>query len=349
VVGTEVSERVSVAALEAFAASVLRAVGVADEEADSIAGYLAEANARGIDGHGVLRLPQYVRSIQGGHINRAPTVSVIRRTRAVAVVDADGGYGFRPSRIAMDHATVLAETFGIAAVGVTRSHHFGVASLYVRQAAERGQIGIAISNTRAVMAPPGGAAPIVGNDPIAIAAPRRSSAPIVVDIALSNASWGKINLAATRAEAIPAGWALDAQGRETTSATEALASNLLVPIGGYKGFALAFLFELLAGALTDAPVGPLADGHSHRDGGCGHLFVAIEPDHFLGRSAFLERTEQLVAAMSASATANGVAPRLPGARSDSTRAERLALGVPIPNDLRAVLNDLSSSLGAHTL
>ena len=343
------SDVVSVTQLEAFAESVLASTGLRQDCAKTIATYLVDANLRGVDGHGALRLPQYVASIRRGDINLDPDVQVIRQSGATALVDADGGYGFAPSRLAMQVAVSLADTWGVAAVGVTNSHHFGMATFYALQAAADGFVGIAISNTMAVMPAPGGLKPVVGNDPIAIAVPRSGGAVICVDLALSEASWGKISLAAARGEPIPQGWALDSDGRETTVAAEALAANLLVPIGGHKGYALALMFELLAGALTGSPVGPGADGHSHRGGGCGHLLIALNPDRFGGRAAFLERVEELATAVSQSPRRTGQALRLPGERSARLRTQRLVSGIPVPKDIREKLNALADDLGVAKL
>jgi len=323
--------------------------GLRDREAKGVASYLVEANLRGVEGHGVLRLLQYVRSLEGDEINTAPDVRVVRRSGATALVDADGGYGFEPARLAMTIAISLAETWGVGAVGVRNSHHFGMASFYALQATEAGLAGIAISNTLAVLPAPGGLKAVVGNDPIAIAVPRLADAAISVDLALSEASWGKISHAATRGVPIPLGWALDADGRETTVAADALAANLLVPVGGHKGFALAVVLELLAGALTDSPVGPAADGHSHKAGGCGHLLIAVHPGRFGGEAAFAKRVEELVSAIVGSPTLSSELPRLPGARSAATRAARLASGIPLADDVCAKLNELASRLGARTL
>jgi len=342
------TRRVHRVQLEAFATQVLYRAGLRVDEADSIAGALVEANLRGVDGHGVLRLVQYVSSIRRGDINLAPEVTVNRRG-ATAMVDADGGYGFTPSRLAMQVAITIAGELGAGAVTVRRSHHFGIAALYALQAAEAGCVGIATTNTMAVMPAPGGRQAVVGNDPISIAVPREGREPIVVDLALSEASWGKISLAAARNQPIPLGWAYDREGIETTSPGDALDANLLVPVGGSKGFALAALLELVAGGLAGAPVGPDADGHAHRDGGCGHLFIALNPDAFCGAELFAERVEQLAQTITNSPTTTDQKPRLPGTRSATTRAERLQRGVPIPDDVRGRLNELANDLGARPL
>lgn len=343
------STNVQADALRSFGASVLAAAGMDLGEARVVARYLVEANLRGVDGHGVMRLLQYVDSIRGGGINLSPQVRVTRRDGATAMVDADGGYGFRPTQEAMDLAVELAEASGIGCVGVANSHHFGMSLFYALRAAERGYAGIAISNTTSVMPAPGGLVPVVGNDPIAIALPREGGSPIAVDLALSQVSWGKISMAADRGEPISPGWALDREGEETTDAQEALQANLLVPIGGHKGFALAVLFELLAGGLTGSPVGPSADTHGNPAGGCGHLVMAIDPERFGGRETLSQRVEEMAAAVTGARTKAGVVTRLPGQRGDAVLARRLVDGVPLEDDLAARLDALARELGAPSL
>ncbi len=338
----------SASSLCAFATAVLERAGMQLDEAETIASFLVEANLRGVDGHGVLRLPQYVASIRAGEINTRPAVTV-RRRGATAVVDAGGGYGFTPSALGMQTAISIAGELGAGVVTVANSHHFGMASFYALRAAESGYIGIALSNTVAVLPAPGGLAPLVGNDPIAIAVPREHDEPVFVDLALSKASWGKISLSAARDEPIPRGWAYDRHGRETTDAAEALAANLLVPIGGAKGFALATLLELLTGALSGSPVGPAADGHSHRAGGCGHLLIALDPESFGDRARFASSVEQLAAAFARSPTIDGAPARLPGSRNAATRAKRMEEGVPMSEDVRVKLNELAVELGVEPL
>lgn len=337
-------------ALEAFAAATLAAAGLDAAEAQLVAGYLVQANLRGVDGHGVVRLPQYVASIRAGGINLRPDVRVTRRDGATAVVDADGGYGFRPAQVAAGLAGELAESYGVGCVGVANSHHFGMALPFALRVAERGCVGLALSNTTAIMPAPGGLRPVVGNSPIAIAVPRAGEEPLAVDLALSSVSWGKIGLAAARGDAIPPGWALDRRGEPTTDAREALRASLLLPVGGHKGFALALLLELVAAGLTGSPVGPTADTHGSPDGGCGHLLLAIDPDRFGGRAAFSQRVEELAAAVAGSPASEGAAPpRLPGACSRAVRGRRLAEGIPIDEHLARELDALARGLGAPPL
>ena len=156
--------------------------------------------------------------------------------------------------LACDLAAELAGEHGMAVVGVRDSHHFGMAGLYAERIAEAGLVGIVTTNAQPIMAPPGIASPLLGNNPLAIAAPRAAPhPPLVLDMAMSQTALGRIRLAAAEGRPIPEGWALDEQGQPTTDAGRALAAGLLAPTGGHKGLALALMIDVLAGVLTDSP------------------------------------------------------------------------------------------------
>lgn len=333
--------------LEAFAAAVLEAGGLAGEDARLTARSLVQANLRGVDSHGVLRLMQYVRTLRAGAVNPCPTVRVLQTDTVTALVDADGGYGYRPSHLAMDLAVERARQHGIGVVGVRNSHHFGMAALYVTPAAERGFVAVMVTNASPLLAPAGGREARVGNNPWAFGIPRRPPArPLVLDMALSQVALGKIRLAEAEGRPIPEGWALGRDGRPTTDAAEALRAGLLAPIGGYKGFGLALVAEVLAGVLTGSPFGLAADAHGRREGGVGHLALAIDPGHFGPPDAFLDGVERLAAEILATPPAPGAGPvELPGDPEYRRYDERRARGIPLSDELAGQLVALARELG----
>ena len=332
--------------LRGFAEEVLVAIGLEAAAAEVTAGCLVEANLRGVDSHGVLRLIQYAHSVSSGEVNPKPRVVVLRRTAPTALVDADGGYGFVPAVRAMELAVELAKAGGISLVGVRDSHHYGMAAPYAERAAAAGLIGLAATNTGPVMAPAGVTRPIAGNNPIAFAIPRRPPAPpIVLDMALSGTAFGRIRLAAAEGRRIPLGWAHDASGEPTTDAAAALAASLLAPMGGHKGYGLSVIFEVLTGILTGSPFGAGADAHSHRAGGVGHLFIAIRPDLFVEQEAFEHSVESFVRELKGAPAREGVEVLLPGEIEQRTRTDRALKGVPISEELVAQLDALAATLG----
>jgi LDH2 family malate/lactate/ureidoglycolate dehydrogenase len=332
--------------LKTFAKRVLEALGLATVDARITAELLVLANLRGVDSHGVARLLQYADSIAAGEINLTPNVHVLRRTGATALVNADGGYGFRPTVLAVDTALELTRDFGIGLVGVCASHHFGVAGAYALRAAQAGMVGIVTTNSSPVLAPPNGASPVVGNNPIAIAAPRSAPyEPLLVDISLSEVAYGKIRFAATEGRSIPLGWARDSEGLPTTDAGAALAAHSLEPIGGHKGFALAAILELMGGALTGSPVALSSDPHKDPGGGVGHIVIAIDPGILVGQELYERSVEELVRSIEDVRPFSGSRILLPGGPEQEEAARRVKHGVPLSGELDAQLRALAQRLG----
>ncbi len=343
---TESTVRIPASELRHFADSVLSAIGLAPDDARVAAECLVSANLRGVDSHGVLRLIQYRATADADEVNPAPDVRVIEERGATALVDADGGYGFRPCLLAAETSVALARKHGIGIAGVRNSHHFGMGATYVLPAAEAALIGLLTTTSYPVLPPPGGTQPVVGNNPIACAVPRRSNRAIVLDMALSQVAFGQIRLAAHEGREIPLGWAYDESGRETTDAQAALAAKILVPTGGYKGYGLAVIGEILAGILTSSPFGVDSDAHGKRDGGVGHVVLAIDPGFFLDPERFLDGVERLVDQIKAVRLAEGhETVYLPGEIEWATENERLRHGIPISAELWEQLTTLAAEFG----
>ncbi|HEU4656039.1 MAG TPA: Ldh family oxidoreductase [Capillimicrobium sp.] len=331
--------------LETFAAGVLAALGMPDDHARTTAACLVAANLRGLDSHGVLRLLQYEQSIAAGEVRADAAVEVVTAQGASALVDAGGGYGYVPTLLAADLAAECARRHGVGVAGVRHSHHFGMGASYVERLAGEGLIGLVLTNTGPVMSPPGVRVPLVGNNPIAVGIPRRAPhPPIVLDMALSQTAFGRIRLAAAEGREIPLGWAHDRDGQPTTDAGEALAAALLAPAGGHKGFALAFVVDLLTGALTGSRSGTRADAHAHPEGGVAHLVLALSPALFLEPGAYTDAVEGLVADLM-SHDAPGAPVLLPGDKERATAAARSAGGIPVSEELLDQLRDQAERLG----
>src|SRR6266852_2352077 len=225
------------------------------------------------------------------------------------VIDAGNALGQLTARQAVKLAVARAREIGLAAVAVRNAFHFGTAGRYARMMAEEGCVGIVMSNTRPLMPPPGGAEPMVGNNPLAIALPTAGDHPVEVDMALSATAMGKIRLAAAAGESIPADWAIDAGGRPTTDPAAAIA-GMLLPAAGPKGFGLAFVIDLLCGGLSGGAVGaevrPLY-GDPAEPYRCTHFFLAIDVGHFAGGQDFAARVRDQALRVSGSKRAPGVA------------------------------------------
>lgn len=326
--------------LAAFATKIFASTGMTDADAATIAGDLVKANLRGIDSHGVSRIPMYVERLQRGLVNPRPNVTIAKVAGAVSIVDGDNGMGFIASHRAMDEAVSLAGRNGIGLVGVHRSTHFGMGALYALQAIEAGYISMIFTNSSPAIPMWGGRTTFLGASPIAAGIPGGKHAPYVMDMAMTVIARGKIRLAAMKGEAIPEGLALDVEGNPTTDAVKAF-EGVCLPFGGVKGSVLATLMDLMSGVLTGANFGgdvkSLYFDHSEPQN-VGHLFFAIKPDLFLSLENFEARMDEFYERIKTLPKAAGVNEiMMPGEPEQRREEERLKTGVPITAN---VISDL---------
>lgn len=347
------TRRVSVAELQAFIASALGAIGISAPEAAGIAELMARADVIGADGHGVFRLPQYIRRIKGGAVNIKPDIRVERDAPGMALVDGDNGMGHLVMRYATDLAITKAKAAGTAWVGVKGSNHAGPASLYASMPVEHDMIGLylAVGNANHLAAW-GGLDMLLSTNPIAVGVPAGEEPPIVLDMATTVAAYGKVKTAAQRGETMPEGWMIDREGRSLTDPKRA-SEGLLQPIGGYKGYGLALVFGLLAGTLNGAAMGRDVVDFNNDDTtptNTGHVIVAINVAMFRELNEFKASVDQLIRDIRNSKRLPGVeAIRLPGEQSHAKRAERSRLGIPLPAPLVQSLDKLAAELKIEPL
>jgi LDH2 family malate/lactate/ureidoglycolate dehydrogenase len=268
--------------LQEIVEQIFLCVGVESEASATTASALVEAECQGLASHGVLMLPMYIERIRAGSVSTKTKARIVHDKNTVAVLDAENSLGQASASQAMAMAVERAKKYGLGAVAVKNAFHFGAASRYAIAATQLGCIGIAMCNTRPLMPAPGGAQRVVGNNPLAIGLPVQSGAPVVLDMALSEAAMGKIRVADAAGLDIPLGWATDHQGVPTTSPAEAI-KGMLLPAGGAKGFGLAFVIDLICGGLS---TGGWGDQVTHLFGDRGvsynsaHFFLAIDVEHF---------------------------------------------------------------------
>jgi (2R)-3-sulfolactate dehydrogenase (NADP+) len=330
--------RLSPEALRDLAERALRRAGASAAMASATAQALTEADAQGLGSHGVARIPQYAAHLRNGRAVGDAVAEVIRSRGGAALVDAAGGLAFPACALAVAEAIRRAREFGVSFIGVTNSHHFGVAAHHLAPVAAAGMVGLALGNSPAAMAVAGGRHPVLGTNPVAAIFPRRSGAPLTIDLSLSQVARGKVMIAAKEGQPIPPGWALDAQGDPTTDARSALSGSMLA-MGGDKGAVLALVIELLACALTGAAMGFEADSFLVDEGnrpGVGQAFLVIDPAALAGMPVYLERIETLIAEMEKDP---GV--RLPGYRRDALSAAAARDGIEIGPALHRQLIDLA--------
>ena len=301
---------------------------------------------RGVDSHGVARVPVYAERLRSGVLNTRPRPSVARRDGAIAVVDGDSGPGQVAAVFATDLSIELAREHGAGVVGVRRSGHYGAAAFYAMRAAEAGLIGISMTNTEPLVIPFGGIDPALGTNPIAFAAPAADGYIFNLDMATSQVAINRINNARDEGRPIPEDWGVDEHGEPTT---DPAAVKSAVPLGGYKGYGLALMVEVLCGVLSGAGVrhgvGDLYSGGEERQNS-GHFHMAIDPERTVGRDAFAGVLSGLLGELRAIRPARGFDEVLvAGDPQDRARAERERSGVPIEPALWASLQALSSELG----
>jgi LDH2 family malate/lactate/ureidoglycolate dehydrogenase len=342
-----------VAPLRSFVERAGRHAGVPDAHLGLLVDSFVEADLRGVGTHGVARIPAYIRAFLQGIVNPAPNVEIVHQTPAAMLVDADNGLGMVTGQLAMDMAIGLASTLGIGVVSMRNSNHSGMLAVHVVRAAEAGMIGFFTSNGAAIMAPWGGAEPRLSNGPFAWALPRgEGRPPVIVDMAASAAARGKIRQTARTGGQIPAGWALDSDGRPTTDARVAM-EGVVLPMAAHKGYGIGFVNEALSAVLsgsalaTDTPRGFLADGSTVLDSWrIGHLAMALDPRLFVGADAFGAGMERLVDAVrSARLAADASEILLPGEPEWRRREESLREGVLLPETTVRALDEFALEIG----
>ena len=268
------------------------------DNAKEVSDALINAEFDGQSGHGLSRIPSYVEQLSSGKVNGRVSPKIISCKGSVIRIDAGHGFAFPAISLALNEITKTCKSFGIAAVSISRSHHFGQAGRHVERLAENGLIGLMFGNTPKAIPPWGGTQALFGTNPIAFSAPRVDDAPMVIDMSLSKVARGKVMLANQQNEKIPEDWAIDNEGKPTTDPKKALAGSML-PIGDAKGSALALMVEILAAGLTGSNFGFEASSFLDAEGdspGVGQLIIAIDPSFFSGDS-FAERIETIISSI----------------------------------------------------
>lgn len=336
--------------LRGFVIRVLRAVDVAEEVATVVADGLVFANRRGVDSHGVMRLPIYVRRIREDLVNPDPQMVLDLTGSATGRLDGDNGPGIAVGRRGMTEAIELAKDAGAGVVVCRNSNHFGAAGFMALGAVENSMIGIAVTHAEADVVPFGGASPALGTNPLAIAVPAGEHPPLVLDMATSGVAMGRILKAASEGRTIPEGWAVDARGLPTTDAARAQAA---LPMGGPKGYGLAVIIDVLSGLLSGGPVTteiPRMYDDFTQPQGLGHLVMAIDIARFTDVDGFRARVDTMAELLHGIPAAEGSERvSLPGEPEHREALRREQEGIPIGDELRAELDALAHDLEVEKL
>jgi LDH2 family malate/lactate/ureidoglycolate dehydrogenase len=340
--------RVDFGRLRYFIASAFESVGMPAADARTVASLMAEADLQGSDGHGVIRLPQYVKRIRAGGVNLKPNIRVVRERAGMALIHGDNAMGHLVMKRAAEVAIAKAKDAGVAWVGAQWSNHAGPASLYARMALAHDMIGLYLAVGNANHLPPwGGLDMLLSTNPIAAAIPADKEGPIVLDMATTVAAYGKVKAKAAKGELMPEGWMIDRDGRPLTDPKRAN-EGFLLPIGGYKGYGLSLVVGLLAGTVNGAAMGKEvidfnADAQSPTN--TGQAIIVIDPSAFGDLTGFKTSVDTLIRDLRASERMPGVDRiRVPGERSHELIAEQRAAGIAIAPALMQTLDRLAEEL-----
>jgi len=334
--------------LEEFTASAMRSLGLASEDAATVASLMVDADMQGSDGHGMIRLAPYAKRILAGGINLKPDIKVVQERTAMALVDGDNGMGHLVMKKATELAIHKARSAGIAWVGSRLSNHAGPASLYARMALQHDMIGLYFAVGNANHLPPwGGLDMLLSTNPIAAAIPTLNEAPVVLDMATTVAAYGKVKAKAQRGEMMPEGWMIDRQGKPLLDPTKS-EDGFLLPIGGYKGYGLSLIVGILAGTLNGAAMGSQVIDFNKdfsTTTNTGQAIAIIDPSAFGDLTEFKQNVDTLVRELRGAERMPGVDRIwLPGEQSHERRLSNEARGIVLAPSLIKQLNDLAVQL-----
>lgn len=342
---------VKAADAQTFVEAVLKGNGVPAENARTVARCLVAADLRGVDTHGVNRIPSYLERIRQGVLDAKAQPTLNQITPVVAQVDAHNAFGFIAASIGMASAIDMAKTYGIGMVSVKHSNHFGMSAWVVQQAIDAGMMSLVFTNSSPALPVWGGMSKLMGVSPIACGAPAGKEKPFILDMAPSVAARGKIYKAKRRGEKIPTDWALDAEGRQTDDPAAAL-DGVMLPMGGPKGSALSIMMDVFSGVLSgSAFAGHVTNPHDPtKPADVGHFLVAIKPDLFMGLEEFKERMDYLYKRVVESDKMAGVDRiYIPGEIEQLTEVARLDEGIPYVQAEINALNYEADKVGASKI
>jgi LDH2 family malate/lactate/ureidoglycolate dehydrogenase len=341
--------RIPVERLTEFCTRCFERLGLAQADAELTARAVVAANLRGVDSHGIIRLKVYADRLRAGGIKPHGELTVIKEGDAFALLDGGGGVGQVISAKAMRLAIEKARQTTIAVAGVRNSSHFGAAAFYGLMAVEEGMIGMAATNAGPTMAPWGGSQKMLGNNPLCVAVPAGQQRPVVLDMATGAVALGKILVAMTEGRPIPVTWGFDSQWRPTEDPKAVIEGGSIQPLGGYKGYGLSMILDVLTGVLMGSEFATSIRGLYQaldRPQGVSHIFAALRIESFIPLAQFKQRMDRMISLLKATPRAPGYERvYVPGEIEDEIEQQRRRHGIPINDLLKAELKALAEELG----
>ncbi|HNR03229.1 MAG TPA: Ldh family oxidoreductase [Bacillota bacterium] len=332
-----------------FVTDVFMHLGVKEEHAKMAADVVVQSDITGVTTHGLARMPMYVRRLLQKTVNPTPNIRQTNDSENLIALDGDNGPGNVVGPTAINMCIEAAKKHGIAAVSIKYSNHYGVGNYYAWRFAEANLIGITMTNSTPSMAPTGGKTPMLGTNPITIAVPAGKRYPICLDMATSVVAKGKLLKAVEANSKIPFEWAVDKEGRPTDDPNEALEGSLLA-IGGYKGYGLAMIIEILSAVISQSAYG--LDIGDKFDADCtdqekiGHFMLAIDVSKFLDLDTFKKSMDQYIETMKNTEKAAGVEEIYVPGELEFLRAEKIKeTGIPVPEGIQAKMLKIAKDVG----
>ncbi|HZP69889.1 MAG TPA: Ldh family oxidoreductase [Pseudolabrys sp.] len=352
-VQTTNAARIPVRAVSGLIVDAMLKTGVPADDADKIAELMLEADLVGADAHGVFRLPQYVQRLKLRSTNPRPAIKVTRSAPATALVDGDNGMGHLVVARAAQTAIELARECGVAWVGCRMSGHAGAAGVYAALPLKADMVGMysAVANANH-MPLAGGAEPLLGTNPLAIAIPAGEEPPVVLDIATSIVSYGTIKQHRLLNKPLRNDWMIDPKTGTPVIDPHKSAEALLLPMAGYKGAGLALVLGLLAGTLNGALFGrDCVDFNAEPDKvtNTGQFVLALDPGRFQPLAQFKAEVDRHIRELRDTKPLPGHTVRLPGEQRAKRRADRIHNGLPLSAELLAQLDKLAAELSIEPL
>jgi LDH2 family malate/lactate/ureidoglycolate dehydrogenase len=320
--------------LKRTVADICRASGIPADDAVMIADVLVTTDMRGIHSHGVVRLARYLDCIRAGGIKADAQPIILKESANSIMASAAGGLGIPSSVKIVRKLLDKAAENAISIATINHSDHYGAAGVYSMMAAERGFIGLSMSNTCPLVAPSGGRAAAIGNNPFAYAAPAGKHRAVLFDVCMSKVAAGKLVIAAEAGKKIPTDWILTKEGNVTDDPNEIWRDAVMLPFAEHKGYGFATLVETFTGVLAMA--GMLSSVHSWntkpgRDADTGHCFIVVNPEFFGGANEFKERVDAMIDELKRCPTVEGSQEVLyPGEIEWRREANALKNGIELP-------------------
>lgn len=338
---------IPVESLRRFIKGVLLKAGVREDVAGYVTEGLMQTSVRGVDSHGVRLLPHYIKGVKGGRINPNPNYKFTRTSPSAGMLDADHTLGHAAGMEAAKKAIELANEAGSGHIAVYNSSHFGAAAYYALEIAKHDMIGMSFSNTDALIKTYGGKRPFLGNNPICFAAPCNGEEPFCLDMATSVVTFNKIKQWQEEGFSAPEGVGANKEGIETTDPNEI---TMLLPIGGYKGYGLSMIIEILCSLLTGMPYGPhipkMFEAPMSERRYLGHFIIAMRIDCFQDKDLFKRRLSEMMLELRREPPLEARIPvRIAGDPEKEIAEERTEKGIPLRSTEYKALSKLGEEYG----